>query len=144
MRPPAARTILWAAAGLCLSSPPAPAATCSLEQADAAEATVDHLDSWPKVYSFFRTYRACDDGAISEGVSDAVTRLLADHWDNSPALVALAHKNGKFKEFVLSHIDSTADTGAVERLRSNAMTRCGPTMSGVCKDITLAANRAMK
>lgn len=45
------------------------------------EAVTDYLDSWQNIAQCFRQFRACDDGGIAEGISDAVARLLANRWD---------------------------------------------------------------
>jgi hypothetical protein len=50
---------------------------CSEQEAAQAEMETDALKSWDSVYTFYRKFSHCDDGAVAEGVSDAVVKLLA-------------------------------------------------------------------
>lgn len=49
----------------------------TVEEVDADDIAVSKIHDWTGVYAFYSQLRQCDDGYISEGVSDAVVRLLA-------------------------------------------------------------------
>ena len=40
----------------------------------------DRVRTWNALYKSYRLYRQCDDGAIAEGYSESVARILVDHW----------------------------------------------------------------
>jgi hypothetical protein len=123
---------------------PAWAADCPQPHADAALAASGKLRTWPDVYAFFKGYRACDDGGIAEATSDAMAKLLARRWDDVGTLGRLVHEHADFKPFVLSHIDSTADTDDLERLADNAAKRCPAGLAALCSELGAAAKKAME
>ncbi len=58
--------------------------SCTHENGWQAESETDHLKSWVDLHHMYEKYAACssfDDGAIAEGHSDTVGRLLAYDWD---------------------------------------------------------------
>src|SRR5689334_21589902 len=81
-------------------------ACTSLEGRHALE-EADTLRSWDALYKSYRTFGHCDDGAIGEGYSESVARILADHWDTLPRFVQLAGKDAAFQAFVIRHLDAT-------------------------------------
>lgn len=103
---------------------------CTSEDARAAEEATDRAhESWTRLNKqYLKWARAmdCDDGAIAEGWSDAVARLLANSWDDLPALARLVKADPDFLPFVLRHISATASTDDLERARANAEARCPP------------------
>src|SRR6266851_7181874 len=78
---------------------------CTGEQAKKAEAEADQLKGWNAVYRSFVRYGHCDDGAIAEGYSDSVAKLLANHWAEIQDLRKLTLESPEFSNFVLRHID---------------------------------------
>ena len=130
--------------GILVASAPTAARGCAAPRTDAAAAAADHLRGWPEVFSFYRDYRDCDDGGVADAVTDAVVRLLAGRWGDLATLARIVRDNPNFKSFVLSHVDSTADTKDLERVRNQSSQRCPPDLRSLCKDVTAAAEKAMQ
>jgi len=63
---------------------------CSRDEAVRAEMATDKLKTWDSVYLLYKQFSHCDDGSIGEGISDAVAKLLANHWDRFSEFVKLA------------------------------------------------------
>ncbi|KRE97884.1 hypothetical protein ASG87_15135 [Frateuria sp. Soil773] len=135
--------IAFASASGCVQAG-APAKACSPAQAEAADEMVDTLDNWNAVHDYARAYGSCDHGSIAEGSSEAVARLLADHWDTLPALARLVESDPSLKRFVLDHVNTTLDTNDLERIGSHAASSCPDGASLVCSGIGEAAARALK
>jgi hypothetical protein len=121
----------------------APSATCTVDDSKRAFDAVDKLDNWEAVRKFYKTFLACDDGGIAEGVSDAVTKLLADKWAGYWRLRSSA-ASPKFDEFVLRHIDATVPIETLQSIRRNAQQRCPKGFSEACKKIAVATSSAIK
>jgi hypothetical protein len=117
---------------------------CSVEDVEAADAALDSLDSWTKVEQSFRKYGHCDDGSIAEGNSEAVARLLVDHWSTVPLLARLVKGDPKFRRFVLRHIDTTLDTDDLDKISIFAKSRCPRGTESLCSDLGAASARAAK
>jgi hypothetical protein len=80
-------------------------------------------------------YRQCDDGAIGEGYSESVARILVDHWMTLPRLAQLARKDDEFRRFVLKHVDETLNHEDVESIRANAENVCPTRLRHLCDDL---------
>jgi hypothetical protein len=102
------------------------------------------LQSWEAVRSFYKTYLACDDGGIAEGVSDAITKLLADRWTDYWRLQTTITAGQQFQGFVLKHIDATVSIEALQAISRNARERCPKGEASLCKKIDGAALSAIK
>lgn len=142
LRPRILATVLLL--GICLSSASAHAEDCTPKRQEAAENGVDALHAWPDILAFYESYRVCDDGGVADGLTEAVVRLLADHWDRLPALAVAIAQEPAFRPFVLSHIDSTADTGDLQMIESSATRNCPRDLSMLCKSVAQAAALALK
>ena len=105
--------LLWTVL-LCLSGTvPAVAEKkpCSQKEAMQAETATDSLKTWNSVYRFYKQFSHCDDGSVAEGVSDAIAKLLSNHWDSLHDFVKLASDDKGFEDFVIRHVDETIDWG---------------------------------
>ncbi len=102
------------------------------------------LRSWDALYKSFRLYRHCDDGAIGEGYSESVARILVDHWNTLPRFAQLAEKDAEFRAFVMKHVDATLEMSDVEKLNKSARTQCPSALHGVCDDLAKQADFALK
>jgi hypothetical protein len=60
--------------------------------------------------------RQCDDGAISEGYSDSVGRLLSDGWATISQLDKLVARDAEFGSFALGHIDETMSPAQARKI----------------------------
>jgi len=112
-----------------------PQQSCAREDAIKAETEASSLKTWNALYESYGRYHQCDDGAISEGYSNSVATLLADHWDNADSLTALAKKDPKFKAFVLHHVDALMTSTQAKRIRENVQSRCPANAKNLCQSI---------
>jgi hypothetical protein len=117
---------------------------CADPEAKQALTEADTLRSWDSLYKSFRLYRNCDDGAIAEGYSESVARILVDHWDTLPRLAELAKKSDKFWHFVLKHVDATENPDDLQKIKLNSIRRCPAGLRLVCGDLGRAADSAIK
>ena len=133
-----------AALALVLMASPASAAdtkACSTPEAEAAERGVDALHSWSDLHAAFKKFGHCDDGAIAEGYSDFVMRMLASRWDELGALQTAATADPAFRAFVLSHIDETWVGVEFEKVMQSARTHCPARARGLCLDILKSGSK---
>ncbi len=117
-------------------------ADCSAVQAKNAEYSVDYLKTWQAVYDSFKKYPGCDDGAIAEGYSDAVVKLLANHWNKFANMQKLISKDPQFNAFILMHIDATTDWDDLKAVILHASHECPKGARSLCLDIKLKATSA--
>jgi hypothetical protein len=117
-----------------------PARDCSPDEAIRAEEATDHLNAWHDVYSFYKQYRQCNDGAIAEGVHDKVQLLWANHWDQVPLMLALVKRDAGFKRFIWPIImaeDFPMDE--FQQVLANAKNKCPRGAAEFCAAIKSAA-----
>jgi hypothetical protein len=98
------------------------------------------LRSWDALYRSYKTFRQCDDGAISEGYSESVARILVDHWNTLPQLNRLTKNDPRFRLFVIGHLDATLNMDDVETVKKKAKTQCPTGLRTLCDDFTKQAN----
>ncbi len=122
--------------------PPVDAAqkVCAKEEAYQAEGETDNLKTWDIAYGFYKRFAHCDDGAIAEGFSDAVGRLLADDWKHFERLRELCSSDKRFKNFVLKHIDMTISVDVLQKIINNTRLRCPDSAKELCKAIEATAS----
>lgn len=119
-------------------------APCTEAQGGRAEAEADGLRTWDALYKSYELYRSCDDGAIAEGYSESVARILVDHWNTLPRLADLGKKSSEFRQFVLKHIDATDDPSDLQRISQNAAKQCPTQLRTLCADLKTTASAALK
>jgi hypothetical protein len=102
------------------------------------------LRSWDALYKSFRLYHHCDDGAIGEGYSESVARILVDQWNTLPRFAHLAVKDAEFRDFVMKHVDATLEMSDVNEINKRARTQCPSALHGVCNDLSKQADLALK
>jgi len=122
----------------------AQARTCTPNDAEAADAAVDHLDTWEAIDRNFRKFGHCDDGSIAEGNSEAVARLLVDQWQTLPQLAALIKRHPALKSYVLRHLDTTLNTDDLTRIVELASSACPQGQQALCSSLKAAASKASK
>lgn len=119
-------------------------ATCSPQNAEAADEMVDKINNWVDVEYTFKQFEGCDDGSIAEGNSEAIARLLVDKWNTLPLLSKLIQKTPRLKMFVLRHVNTTLDTDDLEKIEKFSLSACPKDMSSLCRDLNKAAIHAIK
>jgi len=117
---------------------------CTPAQAERADTEIDRLHAWDDLYKWYKAYQHCDDGVLAEGYSEAVARVLVDHWSTLPRLAQLGRKSADFRKFVLLHVDATLDTNDIEKIRANAQTKCPAGLRSLCRDLRSEAVAALK
>ena len=100
--------------------------------------------TWKILYRFYKNYPGCDDGAYGEGYADFVVLSLAKHWGRLNELVSLVKHDPSFQDFVLKHIDETADSDDLRLLLKNVRQQCPSTGSQLCTEIERAALSALE
>jgi hypothetical protein len=119
-----------------------PACPVSVEKQALTEA--DTLRTWDALYKSFAQYKKCDDGAIAEGYSESVARILVDHWNTLPQLAELATKDHDFLRFVERHVDATNDEQDLQKIKAEAKTQCPSGLRKICDDLSKEADSALK
>jgi hypothetical protein len=112
---------------------------CTENEANLAYQEADTLKNWDAAYASFKRFGHCDDGAIAEGYSDSIVKLMALDWKQLEGLARLAEKDASFKNFVLRHVDETASYDDLITVVSNARTRCPEHLADFCKLIEVRA-----
>jgi len=117
---------------------------CTDAQASRAGTVIDGVRTWDGLYKSYKLYEQCDDGLVADAYSDAVARLLVEHWSTLPRLAQLAKKNDDFWQFVLDHIDSSDDPGDLRTIKRRAERRCPAGLRSTCRELNKAADSAIK
>jgi hypothetical protein len=112
---------------------------CTDDEAMHALDEADALKDWGGVYRSFKRFARCDDGAIAEGYSDSVGRLLSQDWQHVNALFRFASSDNAFRQFVLRHIDETLNGDTLNAIADNAAPQCPPRRSQLCNLIEARA-----
>jgi len=109
---------------------------CTVQEAIRAEEQASTLKNWDEVYEAYRNFAHCDDGAISEGYSDSISRLLSEKWSSANRLIELTSRDGNFERFVLKHIDELMTPSQAVKIRENAETKCPTHADSLCQAIS--------
>lgn len=137
--------ILVAAALLASTLPTAAQGrACTPAEAERADMDADKPRTWDGLYQSFKRYGHCDDGAIAEGYSESVARILVDHWSELPKLASLSHSDPKFLQFVLRHVDATLNLSDLKKIKTNAVSHCPQDLHATCADLAKHAESAIK
>jgi hypothetical protein len=137
--------VLWALVMTMPSISLASGRTCSPQDARLAEDAAAKLSDWKSVYHFHQHFLACDDGAIAEGVTDLVARLLATQWMSINDLASLGKTNISFLNFVYRHITESASADDLKKIASNARAgACEKSSQSICEEVGRRAEAALK
>jgi hypothetical protein len=117
---------------------------CTIANGRRALEEADSLGTWDALYASYKKFGHCDEGAIGEGYSESVARILADHWSSLPRFDQLAGEDAPFREFVIRHLDATLNAQDVERIRAKATTHCPPGLRKTCTDLIKQADYALR
>lgn len=118
---------------------------CTKQDFDEAQHVGFAFSDWKGLYNFYLKFKKCDDGGeTSESYSEAVVRLLADHWDKLPEFVALSSKHVGFKKFVFRHIDATTSDDDLKKISQLSRVQCPGTDRALCAAIGSQAEAAIK
>ena len=115
---------------------------CTPDESTLALNQSQGLHDAGSLHRFYRRFAHCDDGAVGGGASEAVARLLVDHWDSVGALDRLGRSDVGFGRFVVRHIDATADAADLRTIVQRAHRDCPPANRNFCTLIERAAMAA--
>ena len=118
-------------------------AKCNAATAERADAALDHLDNWDSLELMHRRYANCEDGDISEGISEAIARLLVDHWHSLHNFNALVQRHPTLLDFVTAHLNSTLNTGDLEQVVQFSKGACPSRYRQLCRRLGKAAKQAL-
>jgi hypothetical protein len=107
--------LILTTAGICLAQRP----NCAGQGVFRAQDSLRRYCSWPVIYKFYRLYNACDNAYVTDAFSTAIVKALAEKWDSLPELRKLAATDSAFIDFILRHIDSTADADYLKTILAN-------------------------
>jgi len=113
---------------------------CAKKEAIAAEAVASTAKTWQQLHQQFMRYRNCDDGAIAEGFSEAISLLLVKQWGDIHTLDILGRSDPVFRKFVIHHIDETVPAERWAHIKKYASMQCPRNSKILCRDIELAIN----
>jgi hypothetical protein len=119
----------------------APTKKCRKTEATEAEKEADSLKDWDQVYRSYKRFSRCDDGAIAEGYSESITKLLAEAWKSSNRLLELTNRSRAFRSFVLKHIDETVPGDRLANIANNARSECPAGSRNLCLSIAKATGK---
>ena len=110
---------------------------CSQSTLDRLEKESDQIRDWSKLREFSHRYQKCriDDAEITEGVSESVARLFADHWDTLPIAAKLFKLDPLFETFALAGINITDSTDDLNRIDAHATNECPVILQSLCQKI---------
>lgn len=120
------------------------AKSCTERDAEAADLTVDNLDSWEAIQKNYVAYAQCDDGSIAEGNSEAIARMLVDEWPETAKLQSLINHDSGFEKYVVRHINSTLDTDDLSQIIMLSSESCPAENKALCSKLIAAAKSAEK
>jgi len=113
---------------------------CTQKEAMQALTEANTHKDWDSAYKSFKRFGHCDTGAISEGYSETVGRLLADDWKHFNRLAELCTADTKFKGFVTKHINATIPVDVLQNIIDNTRLHCPSEAIALCKAIEDAAS----
>jgi hypothetical protein len=103
------------------------------------------LRDWDTLYAAYMRFLPCDDGAIAEGFTESVVRILVEHWASLGRLSKFAKKDPSFLRFIYRHITSSADPEDLKQILNNLKKHGCPTADcEVCREVELAVTRALE
>lgn len=118
---------------------------CSVEMSAKAEYSLStSRHDWLSLWSHWRAFVACDDGAVAAAYSDAVVVLFSRDWSNFHSFYTIVKRDPDFKRWVIQHIDASTSTADLKQVVKNTYD-CGVDQQNLslCKSIRLAALAAL-
>lgn len=103
--------------------------------------TVEGIKSWSQLQQHYHRFGRgrCDDGALAEGYSDVVEKLLLK-WSGVAKLPFLVKSDPEFRAFILHHIDELWQQGNPEIAAAHARKKCPKSAVKLCRDIVKAVD----
>lgn len=115
------------AAGVSFAQKP----NCAGKGVFRAQDSLRQYCSWQVINKFYRLYKSCDNVYVADAFSSAIVKALAEHWDSLAELGRIAGADSAFFDFVLRHIDATADAEYLNKINANSE-RCPKGCESMC------------
>lgn len=116
--------------------------TCTHSEEISALDSANIAQSWKHLHQLYKLYGHCDDGAIGEGFSGSVGRLLTKKWGTINQLGKIGTLDPAFQTFVIEHIDETLLEHTLKLIEKNANTKCPTRHTSLCHQIRTKALKA--
>jgi hypothetical protein len=117
---------------------------CSAKAYNRADASLPAAGrSWSTLNRHWQFFRQCDDGALAEGYSDAVVRLLANRWRQFDAFASLARRDSDFRRWAIAHIDASASSNDLRVIVQHARRCADRSNEDLCRRVERAARAAL-
>lgn len=116
---------------------------CDAKLFSAADTALNNIENWTSVHRWYKNYGVCDDGYLSEGLSDSMGNLMDKNWSEMTKLAEVGRKDSSYLAFVLAHINSTLDSRVLESIHENTLNHCPKGYSDICQKIQVSADQAL-
>ena len=140
--------VLLAAVAVSVVCGPLPTLASATLQQDCGKAENQVIEgaspkNWRSLYSLFKRFGGCDDGAIGEGFSEDVAQLLLKQWTHLDTFNRLATADKAFEQFVLRHIDATLSEDELKVIVENSAFRCPAGEKRLCGLVSARASESL-
>jgi hypothetical protein len=106
------------------------------------------LESWDYLHRFYlglvKRFPECDNGVRGQRLSDEVGYLLSVRWDQFSRLENIAEKDKDFAEFVINHLNDSAEPKTFEAIIENTTHKCSDKAKDLCFSIEKRAETLLK
>jgi hypothetical protein len=107
---------------------------CTKADAANGEKAIERTNNWNQLYKTWQDYSHCDTGAVADGYTDSLMRLMVE-WKGLDSLAAAMQKDPQFKEWVHARLKSPAAKDDQPTIYSRAMSSCPKAMDALCAEI---------
>jgi hypothetical protein len=123
--------------GVSIQRSAAQSGRCTQQTIDHLETESDNIHDWPTLRAFYHRYSSCriDDAEVTEGVSESVARMLADHWDMLPVAARLFKQDSLFEAFAMAGVNITDSTDDLNHIDKLATDHCPIDLHILCQKI---------
>ncbi|HEX7466044.1 MAG TPA: hypothetical protein VF309_05340 [Usitatibacter sp.] len=138
--------VALASAGLALGAASIACAAdkpCTKADAVNGEKAIERANNWSQLYKTWQDYRHCDTGAVADGYTDSLMRLMVE-WKSVDALAAAMEKDPAFKEWIYARLKSPAAKDDQPAVYSRAMASCPKAMDAFCAELAESVKPAAK
>ena len=111
---------------------------CPRDKAMKAEIAAADVRSWRELFNTYLDYSVCDNGAIAEGFSDSVGRLLSADTVRWSELAGFVRRDDRFLGFIVRHIDETIPATMADSIEQNAREKCPESARNICQTVVKA------
>jgi len=111
---------------------------CPRDKAIKALSAAADIRSWRELFNAYLDYSVCDNGAIAEGFSDSVGRLLSADPVRWSELAGFVRRDDRFLDLIVRHIDETIPATTFDSIEQNAREKCPESARNICQTVLKA------